>query len=235
MTEATVIPCIVGDASTEDLRDIRPGQHNTHPRRRVRVLKAEDCPPSKALVWTNPTEKTQALGSWRRAVIRLFGNFGRTLRIAWTISELAGQKGYAFPSDSYLSQDVGIPVSKVQESLTLLERADAIYRVHVGATRRIYLNKRIIDVVALPPTAGGRASPLLRGGTLPSEAGGQRNKERGTSVRAGRRPSTADAARLAAEHRERTRNGEKPPNIFAEDQETNHRGSSERRRTQSDP
>jgi hypothetical protein len=108
---------------------------------------------------------------WQCAVTTKFASSARAVRIAWLISLLCQKEGYAFAADSYISKTLSIPVNKVQQALTELERAGAIVRassfVDGKPQRRIWPSTKII-----PPRRGVSIPPGTTG-LIPPTAGGQ--------------------------------------------------------------
>jgi hypothetical protein len=137
---------------------------------------------------------------WQCAVTTRFASSARVVRIAWLLSLLSQKEGYAFPTDGYISETLGIPVNKVQQALTELERAGAIIRassfVHGKPQRRIWPAIKII-----PPTAGGMDTPRDDRVDAP-RGGGTDSIERPRSRKTGRISTTAEAAKRDAERRE---------------------------------
>jgi hypothetical protein len=119
--------------------------------------------PKDALTWNTARQRWSRMLGWQIAVSTEFAGSARALRIAWLLSSLCQRDGYAFPTDSYISETLGIPVNKVQQALTELERAGAIIRassfVAGKPQRRIWPSVKII-----PPTAGGDGYPPGRPG-----------------------------------------------------------------------
>jgi hypothetical protein len=121
-----------------------------------------DAPPHGALTWQSPQQKARALRPWRSAVCKTFSD--RSLRVAWVLSDLFNaSKGYAFATDAHLAQETGLPLNKVQEALTALERGGAIIRMNrkngSRAIRHIYPSAALI-----PPQIGGYNTPRQPGG-----------------------------------------------------------------------
>jgi hypothetical protein len=128
---------------------------------------AQDKTPHQALTWTSSAQRRTALRIWRRAVFAAFGESSRAIRVAWVLADWFDVKrGYAFGSDAALAQETGVPLNKLQETLTALDNGGAILRVHRvnadGNTQR-----HIYPSAALIP-------PSLGGGDTPQEPGGQR-------------------------------------------------------------
>jgi hypothetical protein len=140
---------------------------------------------------------------WQIAVSTEFAGSVRIVRIAWLLSSLCQRDGYAFCTDSYISETLTIPLNKVQQALTELERAGAIVRassfVDGKAQRRIWPSTKII-----PPTAGGMDTPRDDRVDTPRR-GGRDSIDKQRTPNSRRISSTADAARLDAERRERRR------------------------------
>jgi hypothetical protein len=157
------------------------------PLRTFRTLKGDDKP-DRALTWTSPAQRNRILNRWRSAIFVAFGDQARCMRVAWVLSDLFHtKKGFAFASDPYLAKQTGLPVNKVQESLTKLDRGGGIIRAHALANGKS--QRRIFP--SLPPGSGG--------GDTPRQPGGQNLS---TSPRH-RTPRTQfDMARLAARRRE---------------------------------
>src|SRR5690348_6613835 len=101
------------------------------PKRIFRLL-ALDETPVEALTWSTAAQRNRCLLEWRRAVFALFGDQSRCMRTLWVLSELFNTKlVYANPSDLHLARETGLALNKLEETLTLLDRAKAIIRVHV--------------------------------------------------------------------------------------------------------
>lgn len=128
---------------------------------------------------------------WRSAVMRTFDAQARALKICWAIEGLAAGKGYANPGNEFLSTQTGIPIKRLDETMTLLERAGVIIRTrsqtHRGRSRRIYLS---VDIIAgnppkprgmdddwQPPQVEGDATPHKLGENDPLNLGGTEANE----------------------------------------------------------
>jgi hypothetical protein len=164
--------------------------------------------PEHALTWKTAAQRSRRMYDWQIAVIKKFSTSHRVLRIAWLLHALCMKKGYAYATDSYIGQTLGIQLNNVQTALTELERAGAIVRasVFVGRKpqRRTWPSTKII-----PPTARGMDTPY--GKTQDTPYGEGTDSIRIAPSRKSRISSTAEAARLDAERREQAaqRRGEK--------------------------
>jgi hypothetical protein len=153
----------------------------------------ETAEPMIVLSWKTPAERNMKLKAWRRAVMVTFNEL-RIVRIAWTLEGLFNVKtGYAHPSNTYLANETGVRVNKVQEALATLEKGGAIVRrmtVQRGSQRwrAIYPGATIIGA-GVTPSSGGDGHPL---------AAGVQNLRR--RIRMPR--SQLDYARAAAERRQ---------------------------------
>jgi hypothetical protein len=156
--------------------------------------------PQDALTWNTARQRWARLLGWQVAVSTKFAGSARIVRVAWLLSWLCQKEGYAFPTDGYISKTLGIPLNKVQQALTELQRAGAIVRassfVDGKARRRIWPSTKII-----PPTAGGMDTPRDDRVDTP-RGGGTDSIERPRSRKTGRISSTAEAAKRDAERRE---------------------------------
>jgi hypothetical protein len=156
--------------------------------------------PDEALTWKNAKQRSVRMFEWHCAVSNQFAASVRVIRIAWLLGMLCLREGYAFSTDTYISNTLGIPLNKVQQALTELERAGAIVRAShfVGgkAQRRIWPSTKII-----PPTAGGIHTPRDDQSDTP-HGGGTDSIEHPRKRKTARISSTADAAKRDAEMRE---------------------------------
>jgi hypothetical protein len=124
-----------------------------------------DANPASALTWNSRTQRNRLLQVWRGAIFSAFGDQARCIRLAWVLADLFhAEKGYAFASDPYLATATGLPVNKLQATLTGLDRGGGIVRTHVfqpngRSQRRIYPASTLI-----PPTVGGMDTPQQLGG-----------------------------------------------------------------------
>jgi hypothetical protein len=139
-------------------------EHQPAPPRTFRVIAGGGVPPT-ALTWNSRAQRNRRLEIWRSAIFAAFGDQTRCLRVAWVLAGLFHtDKGYAYPSDSYLATATGLPVNKLQATLTALDRGGGIVRSHVfqpngRSQRRIYPASALI-----PPTVGGVDTPQQLGG-----------------------------------------------------------------------
>jgi hypothetical protein len=126
-----------------------------------------DAPPG-ALTWKSGKQRNELLWRWQAAMITVFGQQARCLRVAWLLEKLFNvKKGYCWASDTTLARYTGLQVNKLQSTLTLLDRERAIIRAHVamadGRTqRRIYPSAALIPP-NLDPTWGVGIPPSARG------------------------------------------------------------------------
>jgi hypothetical protein len=161
--------------------------------------------PEEALTWKNSKQRSTRMFEWQCAVSNEFATSVRLVRIAWLLGTLSLRDGYAFATDSYISEKLGIPLNKVQQALTELDRAGAIVRAShfVGgkAQRRIWPSTKII-----PPTAGGIHTPRDDRSDTP-HGGGTDSIEHPRKSKTVRISSTSDAAKRDAEMRERRAQG----------------------------
>jgi hypothetical protein len=159
--------------------------------------------PKDALTWSTARQRAARMFGWQCAVTTNFASSARVVRIAWLLSLLCQKEGYAFPTDDYISKTLGIPLNKVQQALTELERAGAIVRassfVDGKPQRRIWPSIKII-----PPKAGGMDTPRDHRGHTP-HGGGTDSIETPRTHKSGRISTTAEAAKRDAERRERRR------------------------------
>jgi hypothetical protein len=89
--------------------------------------------PANALSWRTRSEKAKALDGWRIEVGMTFPESARVLRIAWALEAMFGSnKRYARVTDSGLSRKLGIPLKKIQASMTRLERSGLIVRASIA-------------------------------------------------------------------------------------------------------
>jgi hypothetical protein len=189
---------------TDPAKDHTIGSGVDQPKRWKRRFIDERATPAKALSWRTPGEKAKRLDNWRVAVGKTFSESARVLRIAWALEWMFGKEGFAYATDSYLGQKLGIPVNKIQSGLTELERAGAIIRASVffknKAQRRIWPSSQILR--SIPPMAGGMDTPHDGPIHTPHE-GGTEYLVRTPSKQFRRFSATLDDARKSAEIRER--------------------------------
>jgi len=171
-------------------------------RRQQRRFIKDGASPDEALRWFSPRQKTRSLRQWRQITGKLFAEHGRCLRIAWTLEWLFGQDGFAYPTDTFLSRELGIPIKKVQSGLLALEKGGVIIRMSVFVNgkveRRIWPSKANI-----PPTVGNMDTPH-DGLNIPPTVGRQNTQEGKRSSRVNL-SSTALAARRSADLAEQKR------------------------------
>jgi hypothetical protein len=152
--------------------------------------------PSGALTWDSPAQRNGLLKVWRRAVMTMFGEQPRCLRVAWALDHLFNVKtGYAFPTNGWLAEETSLKENKVQSALKELEDGCAIVRGWVthsnGQKQRVIYPAR-----AIIPTH--RGTPTVGVGGDPQQVGVHNLRRRP------RLPKTQmDYARLAAASRER--------------------------------
>jgi hypothetical protein len=177
-------------------------QETAKPRHRRRRFEAGI--PANALTWKGRAEKAKRMNEWRDAVGKVFPESGRILRVAWALEWLFGVDGFAYPTDGFLSAKLGIPVNKIQKTLTDLESEGAIIRASVfvqgRAQRRIW---PCVDIVKrMPPTMGGVDTPHKGARGTPYD-GGTEYLRKGTGGQARQFTRTLQAARQAADIRAR--------------------------------
>ena len=123
--------------------------------------------PANALSWRTRSEKAKALDGWRIEVGMTFPESARVLRIAWALEAMFGSnKRYARVTDSYLSRKLGIPLKKIQASMTKLERSGLIVRASIVADgkthRRIWpARPQARPATGRQPAAGAHQRPNL--------------------------------------------------------------------------
>ncbi|EKS28156.1 hypothetical protein [Afipia felis] len=144
-------------------------------RRQQRRFIKDGSVPENALIWRGNRARGKALRLWRSSVSRAFSARPRCLRVAWMLEWLFGKKGYAFPTDAFLGNELGMNQDHVQEALKDLERGGAIIRASVFVRdkpeRRIWPNESI-----LPPDTRGKVTPRRRAND-PPDARGQTSQE----------------------------------------------------------
>jgi hypothetical protein len=169
------------------------------PTRRPRPVMVEAGPPPEAVTWTSKEDRAEMIKIWRHAVFGRFGTQGRTLRLAWILTDLVVKRGFAYAGDEHLEAETRVHADGVERALTALERAGAILRVHRSekgkARRRIYLARRIIEDDPETRQVGGRS---------PANLAGKIQKDTKTRVRA----RNANAARADAQRRDARARGE---------------------------
>jgi hypothetical protein len=176
--------------------------------------------PEGALSWNSAKQRSKLLYAWQCAVLAKFKARGHALAVAWQIFTLCQQKGYAYPTDSYIGGVTGIQINHVQATLTALEKAGAIVRASVFVDgkphRRIWPGTKII-----PPKSGGIDTPKIRGVHDTPKIRGTDSKGNYQTSKRDRKTgisSTADAARREAERRAQrcSGSGEAKGNAWAE-------------------
>ncbi len=171
-------------------------------RRQQRRFIKDGSTPQDALRWFALKQRDKALYKWRLANGKLFAEHGRCLRIAWTLEWLFGKNGYAHPTDAFLSQELGIPIKKIQSGLHALEKRGTIIRASVFVNGRV--QRRIWPSKAnIPPTVGNMDAPH-GGSNLPPTVGRQNTQERKATQKL-KLSNTALAARRSAELAEEKR------------------------------
>jgi hypothetical protein len=191
-------------ASDDDFSDIDFNQaiSTEAPPPRWKRRHFERGTPEHALTWKTAHQRSKWMFSWQIAVMAKFNISHRVLRVAWLLYSLCLKEGYAYATDAYISQTLGIQLNHVQAALAELERAGAIVRassfVEGKPQRRIWPSTKII-----PPTAGGMDTPYGRTQDTPYGRGTDSIRKARTpkSVRI---PSTQAAAKRDAELREQT-------------------------------
>jgi hypothetical protein len=172
------------------------------PKRKYR-RRFEPGTPKEALTWKSAQGRSKALFDWQCAIIAKFGESHRMLRVAWLIFTLCQKEGYAYGTDAYMGEVLGIQVNNLQAALSKLEKAGAIVRASVFVKgkpqRRIWPATKII-----PLTVRGMDTPHRKTRDTPHGEGTDSIRKNGASktVRKTGISSTADAARACAELRE---------------------------------
>lgn len=178
-------------------------------RRQQRRFIKDSVSPPNALRWFTSKQKTRLLRQWRSATSRKFAEHARCLRIAWALEWLFGKEGYAFPTDAFLSRELGMPINKVQAGLLALERKQSIIRMSVfvdgKAERRIWPSGADIH-----PMVGNTDTPHHAADLYPTV--GRQNLQEGKRQRKAILSNTVLQARRAAEinHRRQSRGFEEP-------------------------
>ncbi|MDE3179293.1 MAG: hypothetical protein KGM47_06490 [Acidobacteriota bacterium] len=201
-----MIPVNSDRASTAlaSLVEIKPESGDVRAKSQRKFIPLNATPPL-ALKWVTSRERKDVLVSWMIATGKKFAEYPRCLRVAWALQGLVGTNGYAFPTDAYLSKQLGIPAKKIQEALHQLDKGGAIIRCGVFTKtgrdeRRIWLSSENIPPEEIPPTMGDMDTPHHRS-EIPPTMGGQKYKNRNYTVNS--RPSpTQLQARRASEIRE---------------------------------
>jgi hypothetical protein len=121
--------------------------------------------PRGALTWDTPAQRNRVLRLWRRAVLIIFGEQPRCVRLAWVLADsFNAKKGYAFPTNGWLAEETSLKANKVQSALKDLEDGRAIVRGWVthpsGQKQRvIYPARDIIPRHWGTPTVGVGGDP----------------------------------------------------------------------------
>ena len=156
--------------------------------------------PNDALTWRNAYQRSERMFAWRCAFMARFTSNARILRIAWLLDCLFLKHGYAYATDLYISNKLGIQINNVQAALTEMEQAGAIIRasVFIGGKpqRRIWPSTKII-----PLTARGMDTPHGETQDTPHGKGGDSLRTTRTPKHVRNTPTQA-AAKRAAELRE---------------------------------
>lgn len=161
--------------------------------------------PAKAVRWSKASDRARKLYTWRTAVGRHFAGSARVLRVAWTLEWMFNlHRGYAFPTDGRLAQELDIPILKVQQALLDLERAGGIVRASVVQSdgkkqRRIWPSTELPAVIF--PATGGMDIPHDRVKRIPRH-GETENLIEETAPRGRRLSTTQQEAKRSAELRE---------------------------------
>lgn len=182
---------------TESLAQASPASH-VEPVRSKRLVLADHEVPTGALQWSTNKDKSHALREWRRGISATFAEKARSIRVAWALEWLFQRSGYAYPTDSFLMRETGLPVAKVQAALHDLEKGGAIIRTHIirsGSVtqRRIWPARKIAQPI--PPTVGNTYTPHIGSNHTPTVGGHNTYRNRF------RPSSTLVASRLDAERR----------------------------------
>jgi hypothetical protein len=87
---------------------------------------------TERLTWATAAERNRKLKPWRRAVLTVFADQPRCLRIAWVLADLFNAKsGYAYASNEYLADETHMAENKARATLGILEAGRAIIRTYV--------------------------------------------------------------------------------------------------------
>jgi len=117
--------------------------------------------------------------AWRCATVAKLKRKATLLSVAWLIDCLCWKKGYAYATDSYISQVLGIQLNHVQAALTKLEQDGAIIRASVSDNgkpqRRIWPSTKII-----PPEDWGYGYPRRLDSRCPRRSGATKSSARDT-------------------------------------------------------
>jgi hypothetical protein len=104
-------------------------------------IRQEPASPPQTLSWRSAAERNTKLRALRRAIMTVFSEQTRVLRIAWALEGLFNVKtGYAYPSNSWLAKETGVQENHVQAALLTMEQAGAIIRrtiLHNGRQQRV--------------------------------------------------------------------------------------------------
>src|SRR5437763_1438991 len=84
--------------------------------------------PKGAMTWKSAKQRSRLMFAWRCATMAKFNHSARVLRVAWLLDSLFQKEGYAYPTDQYIGQTVGMQINHVQATLTILEKGGAIIR-----------------------------------------------------------------------------------------------------------
>src|ERR1700741_5185 len=110
--------------------------------------------PADALTWKTSKQRSRRMFAWRVAVMNKFDSNVRVVRVAWLLDALCWKEGYAYPTDSYIADTLGLDLRNVQRALLKLEEDGAIVRASVFVNgkpqRRIWPSAKII-----PATVAG--------------------------------------------------------------------------------
>ncbi|CAM5374736.1 putative protein OS=Afipia felis OX=1035 GN=NCTC12722_02136 PE=4 SV=1 [Afipia felis] len=179
-------------------------------RRKRKFLPSGEVP-ENAATWRSKKGKAKFCRDWRKAISRRFRENPRILRVAWALEWLFGKECYAFPTDSFLSKELDLPIKNVQAALKVLEDGGAVIRASVfvsgTAQRRIWASMEIVRSVF--PIVGNGVIPYEEPEIIPTM--GRENTGTNTGSRGYSRglPRELEQARLSAEINERRRTRER--------------------------
>jgi hypothetical protein len=151
--------------------------------------------PPGALTWESAAERNRRLKLWQRGLFAMFGEQGRTIRLAWVLANLFNTKtGYCYATNTALSEMTMMAPNKVQATMLILEQARAIVR---GSITHPSGRKLRVIYPATGISLGYGGTPNLGVGGDPQQPGAH------TLSKRPRLPRTElERARLAATIRE---------------------------------
>lgn len=139
----------VAEACQNPSPEVHSGPEEVAPPKRKRTIVHRSHVPDGALRWSGRAEKAERLMSWRRGILRHFRGKGTALGVAWELQGLFSDDGFAYPSDGFLAEVVGVPRNRIQAVLAEMEKVGAIVRAHaiVGrkVERRIFPGAKVAD------------------------------------------------------------------------------------------